>query len=93
MSEIRIPLTRPWLSLGRVEREVHGLSAAYGLDVDPQARLLLPRLARVRELTERLELVHLQPGLLAQLAERRDVKRLAGLDTARDCVPEPTALG
>jgi simple sugar transport system ATP-binding protein len=31
------PLTRPWLNLRRVEREVHGLSAAYGLDVDPQA--------------------------------------------------------
>ena len=31
------PLTRPWLNLRHVEREVHSLSAAYGLDVDPRA--------------------------------------------------------
>ncbi len=31
------PLTRPWLNLRHVEGEVHGLSAAYGLDVDPRA--------------------------------------------------------
>jgi general nucleoside transport system ATP-binding protein len=31
------PLTRPWLNLRRVERDVHSLSAAYGLDVDPRA--------------------------------------------------------
>ena len=30
------PLTRPWLNLRHVEREVHSLSAAYGLDVDPR---------------------------------------------------------
>ena len=31
------PLTRPWLNLRRVEKDVHGLSTAYGLDVDPRA--------------------------------------------------------
>ena len=31
------PLTRPWLNLGTVEREIPSLSAAYGLDVDPRA--------------------------------------------------------
>ena len=31
------PLTRPWLNLRQVEREVQSLSTAYGLDVDPRA--------------------------------------------------------
>jgi simple sugar transport system ATP-binding protein len=31
------PLTRPWLNLRQVEREVHNLSTTYGLDVDPRA--------------------------------------------------------
>ena len=31
------PLTRLWLNLRRVEKDVHGLSTAYGLDVDPRA--------------------------------------------------------
>ncbi len=33
------PLTRPWLDLARVERDVAALSRAYGLDVDPTARV------------------------------------------------------
>ena len=33
------PLTRPWLDLRRAEREIRDLSRAYGLDVDPGARV------------------------------------------------------
>ena len=33
------PLTRPWLGLRRAEREIRDLSRAYGLDVDPGARV------------------------------------------------------
>src|SRR5207248_1035006 len=61
--------------------------------VHAQARLLFPRLPRVSELTERLQLVRREPGLLAQFAERSDEERLARLDGARDGMPVPAALG
>ena len=63
------------------------------LDVHPPSRFLLPRLPHVRELAERHQLARLEPGLLPQLAQRRDVERLAALDRARDGVPVAAALG